>query len=273
MPFQQKQFKKGIDSMKQEMMVITSQRLLAPSIYELTLKGQLVEQMKIPGQFLHIRVPRNDLLLRRPISINDIDSEAGTCRIIYRVEGDGTRAFSEMEEGDLLDVMGPLGNGFQISTIHAGDTVYIVGGGIGIPPLYELSKQLVDLGAKPVHFLGYASKDVLYYEEEFKSLGETYISTDDGSYGTYGHVGVMLNQKIEQPDAVFACGATGMLRAVEAKYIDIVANVQLSMEQRMACGMGACYACVCKVKDDPTGTKSLKVCDEGPIFPAGKVVL
>jgi dihydroorotate dehydrogenase electron transfer subunit len=254
-------------------MEITAQRLLAPRIYEMTLKGALVEQMEVPGQFLHLRVPQNDLLLRRPISINDINHEEGTCRIIYRVEGDGTRVFSEMKVGDKLDVMGPLGNGFQLSELHAGDTAFIVGGGIGIPPLYELSKQLIAKGVTPVHFLGFASKEVMYYEEEFLALGDTYIATDDGSYGTHGHVGHLLAQMMEQPNAVFSCGANGMLRAVESRYLGKIANVQLSLEARMACGMGACYACVCHLQEDESGQKSVKICDEGPIFPAGKVVL
>jgi dihydroorotate dehydrogenase electron transfer subunit len=239
----------------------------------MTLKGALVEQMEVPGQFLHLRVPQNDLLLRRPISINDINHEEGTCRIIYRVEGDGTRVFSEMKVGDKLDVMGPLGNGFQLSELHAGDTAFIVGGGIGIPPLYELSKQLIAKGVTPVHFLGFASKEVMYYEEEFLALGDTYIATDDGSYGTHGHVGHLLAQMMEQPNAVFSCGANGMLRAVESRYLGKIANVQLSLEARMACGMGACYACVCHLQEDESGQKSVKICDEGPIFPAGKVVL
>ena len=259
--------------MKQELMEIIAQRLLAPRIYEMTLKGALVEQMEVPGQFLHLRVPQNDLLLRRPISINDINHEEGTCRIIYRVEGDGTRVFSEMKVGDKLDVMGPLGNGFQLSELHAGETAFIVGGGIGIPPLYELSKQLIAKGVTPVHFLGFASKEVMYYEEEFLALGDTYIATDDGSYGTHGHVGHLLAQMMEQPNAVFSCGANGMLRAVESRYLGKVANVQLSLEARMACGMGACYACVCHLQEDESGQKSVKICDEGPIFPAGKVVL
>lgn len=259
--------------MKQEIMEITAQRLLAPRIYEMTLTGELVKEMSVPGQFVHLRVPRNDLLLRRPISINHIDQENGTFRIIYRVEGDGTRVFSELKPGDKLDVMGPLGNGFQLSEIHAGDIVYIIGGGIGIPPLYELSKQVIALGAKPIHFLGYASKEVMYYENEFRELGETRIATDDGTYGIHGNVGNLLVVSEEIPTVVFSCGANGMLRAVENLYLHKVDNVQLSLEARMACGMGACYACVCHLQEDETGKKSVKVCDEGPIFPAGKVVL
>lgn len=259
--------------MKQEMMQIVSQRMLAPNIYEMTLSGALVNEMNKPGQFLNIRVPRQDLLLRRPISLNNIDQQTQTCRIIYRIEGDGTRVFSELAAGDEVDVLGPLGNGFDLSQLKTGDTAFIVGGGIGIPPLYELSKRLKEIGVTPVHFLGYASQEVKYYEEEFRKLGDTRIATDDGSYGVHGNVGnLLLAVSNETPAAVFACGNRGMLKTVEQLFKEHP-NAQLSMEARMACGVGACYACVCHLQDDETGTKSVKVCDEGPIFPVGKVVL
>lgn len=260
--------------MKQEMMEIVKQRQLAPRIFEMTLKGELVQQMNTPGQFIHLRVPRADLLLRRPISINFIDQEAGICRIIYRVEGDGTKVFSEMAAGDMLDVMGPLGNGYDLSGLQAGDEVYVVGGGIGIPPMYQLSKELLKKGVTPIHFLGYASKEVAYYQDEFIELGDTRFATDDGTFGIHGNVGNLLLDAVAEgkPKAVFACGANGMLKAVESIFKGHD-NVQLSLEARMACGMGACYACVCHLQDDETGTKSVKVCDEGPIFQAGKVVL
>lgn len=258
--------------MKQEIMKIVQQRPLAPRIYELTLEGELVQEMKFPGQFLHIRVPRADFLLRRPISINSIDRENNACRIIYRIEGDGTQIFSQLNEGDFLDVLGPLGNGFDLSGLAKDDEVFIVGGGIGIPPLYELSKQLKEKGIMSTHFLGFASKEVMYYEEEFQALGETRIATDDGTYGIHGNVGNLLLSTHKTPKAVFACGANGLLKTVEQLFVNHP-NVQLSLESRMACGVGACYACVCHKPDDDTGTKSVKVCDEGPIFKAGEVVL
>lgn len=260
--------------MKQEMMTIVCQKQLAPRIYQMTLTGELVKEMKIPGQFVHIKVPRADLLLRRPISLNQIDIENKTCTIIYRVEGDGTRVFSEMIAGEKLDVMGPLGNGFDVSGLKEGQKAYVVGGGIGIPPMYELSKQLNERGVEVVHFLGYASKEVAYFQDEFSALGNTYFATDDGSLGVHGNVGHLLKDAVknEQPDVVYACGANGMLKAVAEIFSD-KKDVFLSMEQRMACGMGACYACVCHVKEDETGTKSVKVCDEGPIFRASEVVL
>lgn len=260
--------------MKQEMMTIVVQKQLAPRIFQMTLAGELVNEMKIPGQFIHIKVPRADLLLRRPISLNQIDNANKTCTIIYRVEGEGTRIFSEMNSGEKLDVMGPLGNGFDLTDLKEGQKAYVVGGGIGIPPMYELSKQLLARGIEVVHFLGYASKEVAYFQSEFSTLSKTFFATDDGSLGVHGNVGHLLQEalKKEQPDVVYACGANGMLKAVAELFTDKEA-VFLSMEQRMACGMGACYACVCHVKEDATATKSVKVCDEGPIFRASEVVL
>ncbi|MHC5217404.1 dihydroorotate dehydrogenase electron transfer subunit [Enterococcus sp. LJL128] len=260
--------------MKQEMMTITAQKQLAPRIFQMTLTGELVKEMGTPGQFLHIKVPREDLLLRRPISINQINKEESSCTIIYRTEGDGTQYFSTMTVGEQLDVMGPLGNGFDLSDLKTGQRVYVVGGGIGIPPMYELSKQLKAKGVEVIHFLGYASKEVAYFQDEFMALGDTRFATDDGSFGIQGNVGNLLMTALEDeaPAAVFACGANGMLKTVAQLFSDNP-NVFLSLEQRMACGMGACYACVCHVPDDETGTKSVKVCDEGPIFRAREVVL
>ncbi|XUB36469.1 dihydroorotate dehydrogenase electron transfer subunit [Enterococcus sp. DIV0876] len=258
--------------MKQENMTIVRQRQLAPKIFEMTLSGELVNQMTTPGQFLHLKVPEQSFLLRRPISINHVDLARKECRIIYRVEGHGTAIFSEMMAGDILDVMGPLGNGFQFHHLTPGETVFVVGGGIGVPPLYELSKQLRKQQINVIHFLGFASAEVMYYEEEFKQLGDTRIATDDGSYGIHGNVGNLLMAAAQKPAAVFACGNNGLLKTV-AQLFDELDDVQLSMEARMACGMGACYACVCHTKDDEHGVKSVKVCDEGPVFQARKVVI
>jgi dihydroorotate dehydrogenase electron transfer subunit len=258
--------------MKQEMMTIVSQVQLAPRIYEMTLTGQLVKEMTTPGQFIHILAPRADLLLRRPISINRIDHEHNTATIIYRTEGDGTKAFAALHAGDKVDVMGPLGNGYELARLAAGDTAYIVGGGIGIPPLYELSKQLILKGVHVVHFLGYADQSVTYFTEEFKALGETYFVTDDGSFGEKGNVGHLLKAyRGPEPKAVFACGNNGLLKAVEFLYADYD-NVQLSLEARMACGMGACYACVCHKAEDESQKQSVKVCEDGPVFKAGEVI-
>lgn len=260
--------------MKQEIMRIVSQQQLAPRIFQMILTGDLVSKMEQPGQFIHIKVPREDLLLRRPISLNQIDKQAKTCSIIYRTEGDGTNIFSKLSAGDTLDVMGPLGNGFDVNCLAVGQKAFVIGGGIGIPPLYELSKQLTRKGIEVVHFLGYASKEVVYFQDEFVALGDTRVATDDGTLGVEGNVGDLLFDalKQEQPAAVYACGANGMLKMVAQVFAEN-SNVFLSMEQRMACGVGACYACICHISDDGTGKKSVKVCDEGPVFRASEVVL
>ncbi|KRN54294.1 dihydroorotate dehydrogenase electron transfer subunit [Carnobacterium divergens] len=257
--------------MLQELMTVVDQKQLAPKIFEMRLTGELVNEMQVPGQFLHILVPQSDLLLRRPISIAEIIPEKKECSIIYRIEGAGTETMSHLKTGDLLDVMGPLGNGFPLESVQKGQTAFVIGGGIGVPPLYELSKQLVKKGVKVELIFGFATKDVIFYEKEFSELGEVHLATDDGSKGQHGHVGHLLDTLQGKPDVVYACGSRGLLMAVENRYEN--QNAFLSLEARMACGMGACYACVCPKKSDSTGQTSYKVCDEGPVFKVGEVVL
>ncbi|WP_326717952.1 dihydroorotate dehydrogenase electron transfer subunit [Vagococcus jeotgali] len=259
--------------MLQEMMTVVNQKEIAPDIFEMTLSGELVKEMTKPGQFIHIRIPRSDLLMRRPISLAEIDHSNHTCKIIYRTDGEGTTVLSQLKQNDLLDVLGPLGNGFEIEMVAPGDVVYVIGGGIGIPPLYQLGKELFAKGATIYFLNGFASKEVVYYEEEFKKLGELFIATDDGSCSIKGHVGNLMEEIVLQtktPKAVFACGPSGLLRSVEERF-DNHPHVYLSMEERMACGIGACYACVCPSKKDPA--KNKKVCDEGPIFKSGEVII
>lgn len=259
--------------MKQEMMLVVEQKEIAHTIFELTLKGELVTQMGTSGQFIHIRVPRSDLLLRRPISLSSVSLEEKTCKVIYRADGDGTKAIAQLTSGDFLDVLGPLGNGFAIDFVEAEDVVFIIGGGIGVPPLYELGKQLAEKKAKIVFMHGFANKDAVFYEEEFSQLGEVMIATDDGSYCQKGHTGHLIQEALKmypEPKAVYACGPTGLLRSVETSFVDHP-HVYLSMEERMACGIGACYACTCQSKKDPNENK--KVCDEGPVFKSGEVVI
>lgn len=253
--------------MKQEMMTIVNQIQLAPHIYELTLKGALTAEMSVPGQFLHIRIPSADLLMRRPISIHEIDQDQQTCKIIYRVEGQGTAQMAELAKGS-LDVLGPLGHGFEFEHLLKGQHALIVGGGIGIPPLYELSKQLVAKGVQVTHLFGFATKEVMYHLDKFSQLGQTLVATDDGSFGEKGLISVLFDQ-VTPPDSVFSCGNNGLLKSVERYFKQT--EVQLSLEARMACGIGACYACVCPKVADPQ--KSVKVCDEGPVFHAGMVQL
>jgi dihydroorotate dehydrogenase electron transfer subunit len=251
----------------QEMMTIVSQREVARDIFELVLTGELVNDMQMPGQFLHIKVPNDSMLLRRPVSISEWDAAAKTCTLLYRIgdETTGTQTLSRMTAGQQLDVMGPLGHGFPTAEVTANERVLILGGGIGVPPLYQLAKTLNAIGCKITVLLGFASADVKFLEEKFAALKnvELKISTDDGSYGFHGHVGQLLDSQELDVDAVYACGAPLMLEKV-AKKFDGLDRLYISMESRMACGMGACYACVMPDKQNPA--HALKVCEDGPVF-------
>ncbi|WP_460016463.1 dihydroorotate dehydrogenase electron transfer subunit [Lactovum odontotermitis] len=253
----------------QELMTIVSQQEIAENIFELVLTGEIVSDMTVPGQFLHIKVPNDSLLLRRPISISEWDAENQTCTLIYRIgdETTGTWALSQMTAGEKLDVMGPLGNGFPTAQVTASEQILIVGGGIGVPPLYQLALALNRTGCQITVLLGFASQSVKFLEEKFKSLENVSleIATDDGSYGFHGHVGQLLDTHCPNlnPDAVYACGAPLMLKAVAEKFENLD-RLYISMESRMACGMGACYACV--MPDKNNAQHALKVCEDGPVF-------
>jgi dihydroorotate dehydrogenase electron transfer subunit len=255
---------------KKEICKITSQKEIAENIYELSVKAKFVEDIQQPGQFVHIRVSNHwDPVLRRPISISSYDKENHEFTMIYRRDGKGTSLLAEKTANMELDILGPLGNGFPVEEAGAGDTALLVGGGIGVPPLYELSKQLTTKGVKVIHILGFQTTSAVFYEQEFLKLGETYITTVDGSHGYKGFVTDVM--KTLSFDMIFSCGPTPMLRAIEEGYPSH--KVFLSLEERMGCGIGACFACVCKSTDDPNGTSYKKVCTDGPVFRAGEVVI
>lgn len=254
---------------RQGQMQVVKQQQIATNIFELTLIGQQVLDMKQPGQFVHLRVSdQMEPLLRRPISISSIDKETLEFTMIYRADGRGTMLLSEKKSGDQVDVLGPLGNGFPIDGIEPGQTALLVGGGIGVPPLYELSKRLVEKGVKPVHVLGFQSKDAVFYEREFRQLGKTHIVTADGSYGHKGFVTNVLETLEDDFAVYYSCGPTPMLKALEEMYPG--KEGYLSFEQRMGCGIGACFACVCETTEK-TKADYVKVCSDGPVFQSGVV--
>lgn len=256
-----------------ELCQITSQKEIAHDIFELTLKGELPNSMNEPGQFVHMKVSNGlEPLLRRPISIANIDKKASEFTVIYRKDGRGTTILSEKQPGEKVDVLGPLGHGFPVEEVNKGETALLVGGGIGVPPLYQLSKELVQKGVKVIHVLGFQTKDVVFYEEAFSKLGKTYIATVDGTAGTKGFVTDVINNEELNFDIIYSCGPTPMLRALENNYSSNH-KVYLSLEERMGCGIGACFACVCHTADDPTGFSYKKVCSDGPVFKAGEVLL
>lgn len=252
------------------MMKVTCQKQIAADIYELTLAGSLVKEMNEPGQFVHLKVSEHtDPLLRRPISICSINQELEQFTMIYRAEGRGTTLLSEKKVGDVVDVLGPLGHGFPIAETKPGETALLVGGGIGVPPLYELSKQLINNGVNVIHVLGFQSKEVCFYEKEFSELGQTFIASVDGSIGSKGFVTDVIRNEGLTFDTLYTCGPTPMLKALEQEYHD--KKVYLSLEERMACAIGACFACVHHVPGDEFSYK--KVCADGPVFKIGEVVL
>jgi len=255
---------------QQERMAVVKQEKIAKNIFELTLQGEIVQGAN-PGQFVHVRVSDSfEPLLRRPISIANINKEANEFTLIYRAEGRGTEILSQKQIGDEVDVLGPLGNGFPLDGVKEGGIALLVGGGIGVPPLYELSKQLNKRNVRTIHVFGFATEDVAFYEEKFTALGETHYVTVDGTYGTKGFVTDLLEELTPEFDTFYACGPLPMLRALESFYPD--KQGFLSFEERMGCGIGACFACVCKTTEN-IEKDYVKVCSDGPVFAKGVVKL
>ncbi|MCP8615964.1 dihydroorotate dehydrogenase electron transfer subunit [Salirhabdus salicampi] len=255
--------------MKINDLTITSHKEIAKDIYEMKLTGEAL-QMPLPGQFVHVKVGRGtDPLLRRPISVCDTEGQSFT--MLYRAEGKGTTQLSKEQAGQRVNVLGPLGNGFPTDSISPGETALLVGGGIGVPPLYYLSKTLQAKGVNVIHVLGFQTKDVVFYKEEFTKLGPTYVATVDGTEGTKGFVTDVIVSEDLSFDALYSCGPTPMLKALEQQYGN--QRMYLSLEERMGCGIGACFACVCRTQADPNGVDYRKVCSDGPVFPAGEVAL
>lgn len=253
------------------MLTIRAQRKLTSRVVELTCYGELVKKMTEPGQFIHIRIDRGeDLVLRRPISICDVDIEKEELTLVYRIEGKGTARLAAKKSGETLDLLGPLGRGFPLDEAKKGETALIVGGGVGVPPLYYLSKQLIKRDVRVVHVLGFQSERDVFYEEKFRELGDTYIATVDGTKGTKGFVTDVIEKERFDFDVLYSCGPIPMLRALSEKYQN--RRAYISLEERMACGIGACFACVCHADRDVKKAYR-KICTDGPVFRVGEVVL
>ena len=243
---------------------VTSQVQLAEGIYDLRLAAGEIAAQAVPGQFVSLYSKDGSRLLPRPISLCGIDKEKGELRLVYRVAGKGTAEFSGMRTGMQLKVVGPLGNGFPQKNKKA----FLIGGGIGIPPMLELAKEL-DCEKKIV--LGF--RDELFLLEDFRNRGQIYIATEDGSAGTEGNVLDAIRENGLDADIIYACGPTPMLRAIKEYAAEQNIECWISMEERMACGIGACLACVCKSKekDAHSNVKNKRICKEGPVFLAQEV--
>ena len=234
---------------------VLSNRALAKDTWEMVLGGDS-SALTNPGQFINIAI--EGLYLRRPISV--CCYEEGSITIIYKVVGKGTKKMAAMTEGDELDVLVGLGNGFDVEQAR-GRKVAVIGGGVGVPPMYDTARRLKRMGADVTAILGFATKDVSFYIEKFEELGiPVMVTTDDGSLGTKGFVTDAL--KASGCEYFMACGPTPMLRALHRTGIP----GQLSFEERMGCGFGACMGCTCHTL---VGTK--RVCKDGPVFPTEEV--
>lgn len=299
--------------------VIIEHRQIAKDIFLLTLFAPKIATAAQAGQFVHIRCGKTfDPLLRRPFSFSSIDREGGTCSVIYEIRGRGTRLMADFIVGQEMDLLGPLGNYFALELVKPDTHVILVGGGIGAPPMASLAEALKQPGgAKVTVLLGAATGNKLLPKSIFEATGaEVFVATDDGTSGYHGFVTELLYDVVESeqggamegdrpfqgdtllevapslcetsPIVVFACGPNGMLKAVGDYCLEKGIPCQLSLEEIMACGVGACQGCACKVKtaegnhgEGSQGDKGspggagfdyVRVCKEGPVFEAGEVV-
>lgn len=245
--------------------VIIRQEEIAADIYSMWLHTDKIAQEAQAGQFIGVYCTDGSRLLPRPISICEIDKEDQAVRIVYRIAGKGTDEFSYMRTGMPLYVIGPLGNGFPKKQEKA----FLIGGGIGIPPMLQLAK---DLDCEKEIILGYQNRQV-FLSEKFELYGPVHIATEDGSVGIKGNVLDAVAKKQLKADIIYACGPMPMLKALKTYAKEQGMECWISLEERMACGVGACLGCVCRSvrKDEHTHVKNKRICTEGPVFDAEEV--
>lgn len=245
--------------------MVISNRKIAPGIYDLTVQTPQAADAS-QGQFMQIYC--DGKTLRRPISICEIDKQNETLRMVYMVKGEGTAWLSRVKDGDTLDMLGPLGHGFDIKGYQK---VLVIGGGIGVPPMLQTAKNCASADA----VLGFRNIDAVILQDDFmKACGKVTITTDDGSMGRHGFVTDVLKEDLEMYsyDLVAACGPTPMLKAIAAICEEKGVDCQVSLEERMGCGIGACLGCVCKVKKGEDGYRHAQVCRYGPVIDSKEVV-
>ena len=249
-----------------EQAIIIRQEEIADDIYSMWLRTEEIAAHAKAGQFVSVYCNEGSRLLPRPISICEIDRENGRLRIVYRVVGYGTKEFSGCKAGDTLEIMGPLGNGYTLKK----DKAILVAGGIGVPPMLELAKEL---DCEKTIVLGY--RDELFLNKEFEQYGKVVIATEDGSCGTKGNVLDAIRAESVDGQVIYSCGPTPMLRALKQYAGDKGIEAWISLEEKMACGIGACLACVCKSKDvdHHTNVHNKRICKDGPVFNAQEVEL
>lgn len=256
--------------MKKGQVQILEQKKLSSDIFSMWIEEKEMTKEAKPGQFVSLFTGDKSKLLPRPISICEIDRAQGRLRLVYRKtgEGRGTDLLSQKVAGDKLEVMGPFGNGFPL---FQGKKALLIGGGIGIPPMLELGKALKKDGNEVEFVLGF--REELFLLEDLEQVGRVFVATESGTFGTKGNVLDCISSYGLSGDVICACGPTPMLKALEAYGEEAKIPCYLSLEERMACGIGACLACVCNSKemDGHTHVKNKRICKEGPVFLGGEV--
>jgi len=250
-----------------KLVTVTDNIQLTDDIFDIRFKDSEIAGAAIPGQFINLYPNDKSHLLPRPISICEVNGDE--IRLVYRVVGVGTDEFSKMKVGDSIYVTGPVGNGYDIDSFNANfKEAILFGGGAGIPPMIELAKRLK---IKTSVFVGY--RDVLFLHEDFPENVDVYIATEDGSVGTKGNVLDALRESGINGDLIFACGPMPMLRAIKRYSDENKIKTFFSLEERMACGLGACLGCVCKTKkvDSHSHVHNARVCVDGPVYDAEEV--
>lgn len=246
---------------------VLSQKEIAPQIFDCLIETSLAAQAK-PGQFICIYPKDKSTLLPRPISICEVNEEKTALRVVYRIAGQGTEEFSGYQAGEAIEILGTLGNGFPYERAE-GKRVFLMGGGIGIPPILQLAKQLQ---ADKQIVAGYRDNK-LFLKEDLEKYGKLFIATEDGSVGTRGNVMDAIAENALQADMIFACGPMPMLRAIKKYAEEQNIPAYISLEEHMACGVGACLGCVVKTKeiDHHSHVHNARICTDGPVFEAKEV--
>ena len=246
---------------------VVSQKQIAEQIYDMWLETEFAQDAHA-GQFVAVYPHNAATLLPRPISICEVDRDSSRLRLVYRVAGKGTTELSMYGANDTLEVLGVLGNGFPIERA-AGRKVFLMGGGIGIPPMLQLAKEL---DTEKHILLGYRNED-LFLQEDLGEYGQVYIATEDGSVGVQGNVMDIIRVNELQADVIMACGPMPMLRAIRQYAAEQGIDAYISLEERMACGVGACLGCVCVTKgtDHHSHVNNARICTDGPVFEAKEV--
>lgn len=254
----------------QEIVTVVAQEEISAGIFSMWLQTDKIAGEAKAGQFISLYCNDGSRILPRPISICEVDKENKRLRIVYRVAGKGTTEFSAYKSGSKIKVIGPLGNGYTLKN----EPALLIAGGIGIPPMVQTAKELKAMGVDVSIAVGYRNNST-FLKEELEKYGKVYIATEDGSVGTKGNVIDAIKANDIQAKVIYSCGPTPMLKGVKAYANENAMEAQISLEEKMACGIGACLACVCKSKevDHHSNVNNKRICKDGPVFDANEVEL